>query len=154
MSDTNIVAFPDRASPDRINVELVETNVLTRWPCTVCGGCTEKVPILAEGNDFTGRDHTGRIVRREVRVCERCLEMGNIDERLREHVASITHWLEFVRSLVGRLHVPSYEAWKARYDAHEEEWVRANTPCASNAEYEAARKAAEREAPSANELPF
>jgi hypothetical protein len=32
-----------------IKVELVWTNVVTRWPCTICGGSTEKVSVLAEG---------------------------------------------------------------------------------------------------------
>jgi hypothetical protein len=31
---------------ERITIELVETNVFTRWPCTVCGGHTEKVSVL------------------------------------------------------------------------------------------------------------
>ena len=33
---------------EKIIFELVETNVFTRWPCSICGGCTEKVPILCE----------------------------------------------------------------------------------------------------------
>ena len=33
---------------EKIVFELVETNFLTRWPCNICGGCTEKDPILCE----------------------------------------------------------------------------------------------------------
>jgi len=32
-----------------IEVKFVESGFLTRWPCHVCGGCTEKVDILCEG---------------------------------------------------------------------------------------------------------
>jgi hypothetical protein len=34
-----------------IMVELVETNVFSRWHCTVCDGCTNPVSVLAEGKD-------------------------------------------------------------------------------------------------------
>ena len=31
-----------------ITVDLVETNVFSRWHCTVCDGCTNPVSVLAE----------------------------------------------------------------------------------------------------------
>jgi hypothetical protein len=34
-----------------ITVDLVETNVFSRWLCTVCDGCTNPVSVLAEGKD-------------------------------------------------------------------------------------------------------
>jgi hypothetical protein len=43
-----------------IMVELVETNVFSRWHCTVCDGCTNPVSVLAEGKDG----------KRAIRVCE------------------------------------------------------------------------------------
>ncbi len=56
---------------DMIKVSLTETNFLTRWHCHVCGGRTEKDPVLAEGvqdigpsDDGKGRDY------RTVRVCD------------------------------------------------------------------------------------
>jgi hypothetical protein len=36
---------------ETIEIKLVETNTITRWPCTTCCGHTEKVAILAEGRD-------------------------------------------------------------------------------------------------------
>ena len=32
----------------RIKVDLVDSKFITRYPCTVCGGCTAKVEVLAE----------------------------------------------------------------------------------------------------------
>ena len=45
----------DRRKP-MIEIKLTETNVFTRWPCTICGGCTEKVAILAEGTQQLSDD--------------------------------------------------------------------------------------------------
>jgi hypothetical protein len=81
-----------------IKVKLVETNVYTRWPCTVCSGCTGKVAILAESED-------------DIRVCEKCLKEG-VEARLQEHIRKEIEFVEFLRSLVGRLNVPTYEAWE------------------------------------------
>jgi hypothetical protein len=55
-----------------ITVDLVETNVFSRWHCTVCDGCTNPVSVLAEGKDG----------KRAIRVCEQCLEAAEIDKRL------------------------------------------------------------------------
>ena len=40
------------------------------WPCNICGGHTRGVNVLTESLDGT------------VRVCEKCLKSGQIDERL------------------------------------------------------------------------
>jgi hypothetical protein len=107
-----------------IKVELVETNVLTRWPCTVCGGVTEKDPILAEGADPSAEK------KKILRVCDLCLKDGNIDARLLDHAARLEANAAYLRTLVGRLDVPTYAAWKAAYEEHELKWVRRNTNCA------------------------
>ncbi len=54
--------------------ELAETNFLTRWMCHVCGGRTEKDPVLAEGRQDVGprADGNGRDYR-TIRVCDQCL---------------------------------------------------------------------------------
>jgi hypothetical protein len=98
-----------------IKITLVETNYLTRWPCTVCGGCTEKVPILAESEYTEGEC---------IRVCERCLEAGDIDSRLRKNAASLRAYADCVESLVGQLIVPTYEQWEAACERHEDEFGR------------------------------
>jgi hypothetical protein len=99
-----------------IKIPLVETNFLTRWSCTVCDGCTEKVAILAESERTEGEAC--------IRVCERCLEAGDIDSRLRKNAAEWRDHAEFVESLVGRLIVPTYEQWKAACERHEDEFCR------------------------------
>jgi hypothetical protein len=83
-----------------INVELTITNTLTRWPCSVCSGCTEKVQVLAEAGT------TG------IRVCETCLEAGNIDERLERHAKSLEEGAAKTRALIGRLRVPTFAQWR------------------------------------------
>ncbi len=98
-----------------ITVELVETNVFARWPCTVCGGQTEKVAILAEGQDEHG----------SIRVCENCLEQGGIDERLQKRAVELEIQAELVRKLIGRLKVPTFTEWcRAERDFE----VRGNAP--------------------------
>ena len=95
---------------NRIKVELVDTNFFTRWPCTVCGGCTEKVDVLAEAESD------------DIRVCETCLEAGNIDKRLKAHAVQMPNRAEFLNSLVGRLDVPTFADWQDRMKVAEEQW--------------------------------
>jgi hypothetical protein len=96
-----------------IEIKLVETNFLTRWHCHVCGGHTEKVPILAEGGDARGT----------IRVGERCLETGDLDARLEEHAKWLDEEAARTRTMIGRLRVPSFAQWKARDRLHEIEWL-------------------------------
>jgi hypothetical protein len=124
----------------KIEMKLVEANYLTRWPCTVCGGYTEKVPVLCEGGEIEtdARGIVGPGMSRDaIRVCEFCLEAGDVDGRLQRHADSLDRYANYVRGLVGRLKVPSYADWKAAYDDHEEKWVRANTEFKTVAEYDA-----------------
>ena len=52
---------------DTIKISLTSTNCLTRWRCHVCGGMTEKDPVLAEGRqDLPNNEY------RIVRVCDQC----------------------------------------------------------------------------------
>jgi hypothetical protein len=88
----------DRTDDGRkIKIELVKTRFFTRYPCDVCGGCTEKVSVLARGHDLL--------------VCETCLEAGDIDERLKRHAAALM--AAVTRGLIGRLQVPSWAEWQA-----------------------------------------
>jgi hypothetical protein len=91
-----------------IEIKLVPTNVYTRWPCHVCGGCTEKVGVLAESEDGT-------------RVCERCLKAGNVDERLEAFAQALENEARLTRGLIGRLKVPTYQQWRDACDAEEDE---------------------------------
>ena len=73
-----------------IMVELVETNVFSRWHCTVCDGCTNPVSVLAEGKDG----------KRAIRVCEQCLEAAEIDKRLAATAAA--HERHAAPEIIGR----------------------------------------------------
>jgi hypothetical protein len=71
------------------------------WPCTACGGHTGGVNVLNESEDGT------------VRVCEHCLKENAIDARLALHAQRLEAQAQEVRSLIGRLKVPTYEEWLA-----------------------------------------
>jgi hypothetical protein len=94
-----------------IVVELNQTNVITRWLCTVCGGCTDKFNVLAE---VLSGPHQGLL------VCEQCLYAGDIDTRLARHADELEEWVKErvkkLRALIGRLQVPSYGEWLAYSD--------------------------------------
>ena len=111
---------------DKIKVELTGQTSIRAGTAT-CGGHTEKVPVLAEGKDEHGT----------VRVCEQCLQAGDIDARLEKTAAHLDAQAALTRKLIGRLQVPSYAEWKAACAAHEEEWVRQNTDFANSAEFDA-----------------
>jgi hypothetical protein len=97
---------------EMIEVKLERTNFFTRWPCTVCGGHTEKVEVLAESEG------------RGVRVCERCLQCGDIDGHLARHAAELEQEAARLRSLIGRLKVPTYQEWEAEMDRCNAEFER------------------------------
>ena len=93
-----------------IEIKLRDTNFFTRYPCTVCGGCTEKVAILAEGTQRLSDNGESRTVR----VCESCLEGGDglgIDARLDLHARSLEGNAALIRGLIGRLKVPTFAEW-------------------------------------------
>ena len=101
-----------------MSIELVETNFFTRYPCTVCGGRTEKVGILAEGTQRLSGDGDYRTVR----VCETCLEGGDglgIDARLDLHARALEGKAALIRSLIGRLKVPTFAEWCTAEREHE-----------------------------------
>ena len=112
----NVVNF--KPKPTTIEVELVETHFFTRWPCTVCGGCTEKVAILAEGRQSLSNDGESRLVR----VCEYCLQAGEIDARLELHARQIEAEAALLRDMIGRLQVPTYAEYLAYTEQHQVGW--------------------------------
>ena len=101
-----------------IEIKLRDTNFFTRYPCTVCGGYTEKVGILAEGTQKLSDDGDTRTVR----VCETCLEGGDglgIDARLDLHARALEGEVGLVRGLIGRLKVPTFAEWCKAEREHE-----------------------------------
>ena len=101
-----------------IEIKLTETNFFTRYPCTVCGGCTEKVAILAEGTQQLSDDGESRTVR----VCESCLEGAaglGIDACLDLHARALEGEAALIRSLIGRVKVPTFTQWCEAEREHE-----------------------------------
>jgi len=86
---------------ESIEVKFVQTNYLTRRPCTICCGWTEKDFTLCEAKigDCT------------IRVCEQCLKARNFDEELAASAAHHEQHAAFLRSLIGRLSVPTHAEW-------------------------------------------
>ena len=110
----------DNSITKTITIELVQTNFFTRHPCTVCGGCTEKVAILAEGKGHFF-DDTSSIIR----VCETCLceqESGGIDASLDLRARALEAEAERLRDLIGRLKVPTFAEWCKAEREHEVQW--------------------------------
>ena len=102
---------------DTIKISLTQACAWTRWPCHVCGGCTEKDPILAEGEQDLGPTEIGVGRKyRTVRVCDRCLKGTgglSIDQRLENFASLLEAEAELTRALIGRLKVPSHAEWEA-----------------------------------------
>ena len=90
-----------------ISVELTRTAGYFRLPCTVCGGWTEKNLVAAEAREAW------------LRVCESCLEAGDIDTRLQRHADALERQAVQLRSLVGHLRVPTFADWQAAVDEEE-----------------------------------
>ena len=108
----------------KVKFEFVEVHYFTRYPCHVCGGCTDKVNILCEVK--TGQD-------KGMRICEQCLQAGKeqVDARLQAHAKELEKgavhmrsMARYMRTLVGCLEIPTYEA----LEKANEEYVKANYP--------------------------
>jgi hypothetical protein len=89
----------------KVKVELVRSCYLTRYPCHVCGGLTGKDSILAEvkEGEFKG-----------FRVCRQCIAQRDFDRKLLKRAEHLTEVVTTLRSLVGRLEVPTLQEYEAR----------------------------------------
>ena len=101
-----------------IKVSLTQACIWTRWHCHVCGGRTEKDPVLAEGKqDLPNNEY------RVVRVCDQCLKGADglsIDQRLENYARFLDVEAEITRALIGKLQVPSHAEWEAANREHED----------------------------------
>ncbi len=93
-----------QAGASEIRAELIRTNLYTRWPCHACGGMTEKVGVLCE----VPESHSTAA---RFRVCERCLEAGDLVERMLGYAEVLEKRAIEVRDIASRLRVPSYHDW-------------------------------------------
>lgn len=103
---------------EKIEMKLVRSFGLTREPCLVCGGFTEKVRIHCVGNDEAEK--------LRIRACENCLKAADIDNRLQQHAAWLDEKAKYLRGLVGRLETPTFVQWQAREAEDEAEFIRLN----------------------------
>ena len=101
----------------KIVFELVETNYLTRWPCHICGGNTEKEPVLCEVLEGTNKG---------LRVCESCLKHRDFDNNLERFAEMLERHAQEIRALIGRVEAPSYEEWETAIQKHNERMETAN----------------------------
>ena len=103
MSSDNVMDMKRHPSRKPVEVQLIESNVQTRWTCHVCSGHTDKYTVLAEvqGGEYDG-----------FRVCDRCIRNRDFDDKLQERAASLEAQAAKLRSLSGRLSVPSFRDWE------------------------------------------
>ena len=100
---------------EKFECKFVRASFVTRWPCAVCGGRTEKVFVLTE---YASPPHGEAAFR----ICEQCLK-GDIDERLKKQADTLEGMAQLLRSLVGRLKVPTYEEWEAEEQRANDEFA-------------------------------
>jgi hypothetical protein len=94
-----------------------------RWPCSVCGGETSKTPVLCESDD---RGEYDGCPEPSIRVCEDCLRGGEkeIHSTLNAHADQLLARAQYLRSLIGRLEIPTYDEWRAVAERVDEDWCR------------------------------
>jgi hypothetical protein len=93
-----------------ITMQLTDNGgMYTRWPCSFCGGCTEKVSILCEADGL--------------RACEFCLKAGQdaLNDRMRSNAEEHEAEAARLRSLIGRVKIPTYAEWEAAEEKYEAE---------------------------------
>jgi hypothetical protein len=88
------------------------------WTCSLCGGSQGDGPWVVV--EATVEDLS-------VIVCGDCIEWNDehprcIDDGLEEAAAKADHHAELLRSLVGRLRVPTYAQWRTADGAAERAW--------------------------------
>jgi hypothetical protein len=121
-----------------MKLDLVEARVMVREPCHVCGGVTEK-----------WRHYRCESADGGLRACERCVEAGNIDERLAAHASNLEATAKELRSLIGRVEiVPTFTAWQAAEEAADKE------ECAAQAERDSRPETWTPPAQVAGDIPF
>jgi hypothetical protein len=56
------------------------------------------------------------------RICEKCLEAGDIDAGLKKRAEELDEEAQYVRNLIGRLKAPTYAEWQAAEKAANDRW--------------------------------
>ncbi len=90
----------------KVVFELVEDNAIVRRPCFICGGYSEKSQIVCEVREGL---HKGKM------VCEFCVQSQEIDDILKGHIESLETRAAILRSLIGRVEVPTWEQWEDKF---------------------------------------
>ena len=74
-----------------------------------------------------------------LRVCERCLQRGDIDGHLEQRALALEEQAKKARALIGRLRVPTYDQWRRAMDWCEADFFGCTVEelRAKRAEYEA-----------------
>jgi len=84
-----------------------------RWPCTLCGGETDREAITCGTDD------------RSIIACPDCLKnAATIDDRIERRAARLEGIASDLRTLKGQVTLPTFEAWQnanKAFDACEQE---------------------------------
>lgn len=91
-----------------IDIKLVSNKPTAAfYRCFVCDRMEDNdQPIIAEGSCLYGT----------LKLCTGCLAAGNIDNLLAARANDLMADAQTLRSLIGRLRVPTYVEWKAAND--------------------------------------
>ena len=108
----------DEIIRSEIRVTHRRTNVLTRWPCFICAGWTEKEGVLARFEDveFPHGEHV---------VCGECLKAGAdaVPARLEGEARRLDYRAAVLRAYAqARWVMPTYEEWETAV-VKADEWL-------------------------------
>lgn len=78
-----------------------------------------RLPANARQIMYAARPHIQKATGRElgIIVCERCLQAGDIDARIKWNIDGLTRYAAKLQTLVGRLKVPTFAEWEAAEQA-------------------------------------
>jgi hypothetical protein len=92
------------------------TNLYMRWPCHLCGGCTDKEGVECVAPcPGDGKPH-------ELFACQQCVEENDPDARIAEQTAHREAQIGYLRSLLGRVVLPGADAWREAVAEAERQW--------------------------------
>ena len=98
---------------DIITAELRPAHPKSSHTCALCGEFFEAGPILASATHD-----------RIIDVCLNCINWGEPDAGLERRAEELEAHALYLRSLIGRLKLPTHEEWEARCVEHQREYMR------------------------------
>ena len=99
-----------------IKFNLIKSDSLIRQHCHICGCRGEREYIWCQ---VTEGEYKG------TRVCTRCIKNRDFDEVIEKNAQSLEREVEYTRSMIGRLEIPSFEEYNQRTLEEESQYEKA-----------------------------